>query len=354
MKKIFFVAVLLLVIASTVIRAENKIETKFSGVIFVNYMMLTSEFAKGGSAAKNFNSFDISRVQLGAKSKFSENVGSFIQFEANMYSCDSMKNQYTDNIVYLKQAYLEYKELYPNGTLLFGLIPSAWTGFEESMWKNRFVEKLSADEDLSVPTTERGIKVKGKVSIADYEAIVMNGEGNKVASGSGGAFNSATTTEVNQYKDAALRVAVSPFDSEDLKGIKINGYIQQGWGAIVDIKRNRLFYGASYEATKLNAMATLYTTEGNGASLTNPKGSGLSIFGNYTFMDTKYVFARYDSWDPNKDVSNNAYSRIILGIGQNIVDNVRVALAYSAITQELESSSAKNQGIASANVEVKF
>lgn len=315
--------------------AEDKIETKVSGVIFANYDYTVSEFLSNGNPANSINSFEIGRVQVNVAAKFSDKYNAFVQLETNLITRDATANQ-----SYLKMAYLEFNGIYPKASLRAGFVNTLWVDFENAVWKYRFVSKTLPDEDIKLPTTDRGLRLKGSMPFLTYEAMAVNGEGTGARNVSG--------NEVNKCKDYAARIAVSPFENGDWKGFKINFYAHQGYSDI-DKARNRLFGGLSYESAKWNAMTNYYAADDN-----NVKGAGYSAHGSFAVTKDKEVFARCENWDKNTDVSDNAYSRIIGGISQQVISNIRLALSYQSIIQEKETPTQKNQNVVSANLGVKF
>lgn len=311
----------------------NAVETKISGVIFAHYEYVLSEYLQNGTTAYNLNSVDIPRVQLGVDAKFTDTIRGFIQCEANLITRDN-----TANAVYLKQALLEIKDIYPNAKLMFGLIPTPWRGYEEGIWKHRFVAKILDDIDIGLPATDRGVRLNGKaVNCVEYDVAIMNGEGTKV-------------NEVNKFKDYIGKVAVAPFTAEQLKGLKLNLYCNKGQYADGDKQERDMFIGGiSYESKKFNAMATSYS-----ASSKDVKGSGVSIHSVVNLTEKHWVFARYDLRDPDQDKSDDARSRIFLGFGHKIADGIRAAIDYQGVIQEIEGATNKNQSIVFSHLEVKF
>jgi hypothetical protein len=186
--------------------------------------------------------------------------------------------------------------------------------------------------------------------------------------GEGTGATATTGNEISKHKDLALRVAISPFESgaENLKSLKINGYIGQGSvngspTTLPDYKRNRTILGLSYDGTGWNVAGNYYMTEDGHLNVfgtfdgTTTKGAGYSIYGNYDINSKYWILARYDMVDPDTNISNNSYTRLILGVGKKIADNVRVAVAYNGVTQEKEVVGTNdNQTVFSGNLEVKF
>lgn len=316
-------------------------DAKISGVIFAHYEAVTSEFLSNGTKAAGRNEFDVSRVYLNAAAPLDERFSGFLQLEANLSSRDNTSNQ-----VFLKQAYLEMKEVYPGAKLMFGLIGTPWRSFEEGIWKHRFAAKILEDEEGLMYATDRGLRLSGKLPHIAYDAMVANGEGT--------GARGTTGNETNKYKDYIGKISVSPVAEGTLAGLKLNAQVQKGSRG-QDLTRDRLLAGASYEGGRFNLMGTYVgSSDRTAAGGALVKGAGFSIHAVADVAKTCWVFARYDSWDPDLDTSDDAHSRVIAGMGHRLTEGARVALDYQALVQEKEAAARKDQGLASLHLEVKF
>lgn len=317
---------------SAVVFAEDKVDIKVSGLVFAHYQfMLSNSKADDGTDIGSFNSFDVSRIYLNADAKLDEKFSAFIQLEANKLSRDPWSAAAVDNTPYVKQANIKIKDIYPGAMLMLGLIPSPWRGFEEGIWKHRFVSKTSEDIDGLLKATDRGVGIKAKWQKFDYDVLIVNGEG--------------TGSDTNKYKDFIGKVSYAPGTVE---GLKINLYGQKG-DSDSGFERNRIFLGASYESEKWNGMVTYLTAKDKGKS-----GKGFSLHGVFNIDPKKWVFARYDNWDPDKDTTDDASSRFILGAGHKIREFMRGALSYQSLSRQKESATKKDRSGLYYSIEVKF
>lgn len=323
--------------AQCALHAQQQVETKISGVIFANYEYVLSDSLVNGAYSGNFNSFDISRIYLNVEAKYSDAIKAFLQFENNIIAKDPWTGAAVANAPYVKQALLEMKDIIPDGKLMFGLIPNPWRGYEEGIWKHRFVSKISDDIEGLFPATDRGVRLNVRQDKCEYDIAIMNGEGTK-------------GNETNKYKDLIGKLAFSPFAGEEgaKKGLKLNLYAQQG-NYDKDQDRDRLLGGVSYESEKWNAMGTLETAKDKGVD-----ADGFSIHTVMSLSPEKWVFARYDDWDPNTDVADDARSRLILGYGYKVADGVRAAIDYQTTLQQAEGITNKNQSALFYHLEIKF
>lgn len=322
-------------------------EVKVSGLIFADYAAVTSRFLSNGERARGRNEFDVSRIYLNAGSSFDEHLGGFLQFEANLVSREPLSSGST-NQVYLKQAYLEYREVYPGAKLQFGLVGTPWRAFEEGIWKHRFVAKILDDEEGLAPASDRGVRLSGAVPRVAYDLMAGNGEGTGARGTSG--------NEPNKYKDVTGKISVSPFASESLKGLKVNVLYQRGQ-KVAGWVRDRAYGGLSYESSRFNLMGAYYSSRDGKSVATGTdtvKGAGFSMHTVIPVSQRSWVFARWDRWDPDRLALHDARSRWILGAGHAPAEGVRVALDYQGLIQQKQTATRKDQGSASLHVEVRF
>lgn len=323
---------------SLVVAQAQAAEVKMSGLMFTHYEYVLSEHLKDGTPASDQNAFDVGRVYLNADAKFSDTVRGFTQYEVNLITRDA-----TANTVFLKQALFEVKDVYPDAKIMFGLIPSSWRGYEEGIWKHRFVSKILDDIEGLFSSTDRGARLNGKAPFVEYDLAVINGEGTK-----------ANETKASKYKDLAGKVAVSPFKEGPLSGLKVNAYVQDGaFGH--DLPRDRRIGGLSYASKRFNVMGTSYNSKDRkDAASAEEKGRGYSFHGVYNFSDVCWAFGRYDRWDPNKDKNDDARSRLFLGMGYKLADGVRLSLSYQGLVQEVETPTRKDERVIGSYAELKF
>ncbi|MBI4051986.1 MAG: hypothetical protein HY400_05730 [Elusimicrobia bacterium] len=319
-------------------------ELKMGGLIFADYEYVTSKFLANGTQANNFNAFDVGRIYLNGSAKFDERFDSFLQLEMNILSRDNTANQ-----AYLKQAWVRWNEIYSGASLRFGLVPTLWRGYEEGIWKHRFVAKILEDEEGLLNASDRGVLLSGRIPHVDYEAEVSNGEG------TGGRTTAGN--EVNKFKDYALRLAVSPFKEGALNGFKANTLIHKGF-KVGSWPRDRNIYGLSYESKGFNLWGAYYRSR-DGFSLSTGTGTvsseGFSFFGVLNCPHyPAWIFARWDLFNPRLDIVGDAHQRFIYGIGYQLAEGIRISVDHQLLKQETEIATRKNQSIVFTHLEVKF
>lgn len=301
-------------------------QVKTGGIIFTDFNYTFSEYYYDTSSP-TLASFDVSRIYLNADINIVDNVKAFLQLENNIITKEPATNKSAVNDVYLKNAELQIK--YGGVEVRFGLIPTPWRGYEEKIWKHRFVSKIFEDIELGIPATDRGLKFSGKLKSFEFDGGIYNGEGTK-------------SNESNKYKDFLTRTSF-----EFVKGLKANLFYLSGRYNDIDAKE-KFFYGLSYESGKLNLMGTIYNSNDKAKNQ-----SGYSIHSVYSISDKYSIYARYDFFDSNLNASKDSRSRLYFGAGYRINENVRSAVNYLLITPE-DTLVAKRQDTVSLNLEIKF
>ena len=318
-------------------------DVKLGGLIFTHYEYVLSDHLANGSRADSRNAFDVSRVYLNAASKLDERTDVFIQLETNLSSRENTANQ-----TFLKQAWVRWNEIYRGASLRVGLVPSPWRAFEEGIWKLRFVAKILEDEEGLLSATDRGVLISGKSPHISYDALISNGEGT--------GARSTTGNETNKYKDYAARISVAPFSGPTLQGLKFNIQFDEG-KRMAGWPRDRAFSGLSYECDRFNMWGAYYSSRDGKSVATGTdtvKGAGFSFHTIINLPKGYWVFGRFDQWDPDTNVADDAHHRIYYGAGKNLSENVRVSVDQQLLRQEKVTTNQKNQNIIFTHVEVKF
>lgn len=277
-------------------------EVKMSGVLFLDYSYFLSE------GAGDLNAFDVPRIYLDFEIPKSEKVRGFVQLEVNKISMDPWTGKASDannQAPYVKKAFLEIKDLLGGHTFQMGLISTPWIGFEEKIWKHRFVSKVLPDIDGKLGSVDRGISLSKKFPRLEYALLFVNGEGRD--------------KEATKHKDILGRVSFSLLERETGK-LRAHLYLHKGKKETGNA-RDREIVGVSYEGKKFNAMGNYYLFKDGGT-----KGKAYSLHGVFFLSDKNWLFARVDNTNEDKDTPNTTIKRLIAGVGHTIAPQVKGAL----------------------------
>ena len=150
-------------------KLAGALEVKPGGVGFAHYEFVASQHLQNGTTTQNYNAFEVSRIYLNADAKYDDKVSAFINLEANLTSRDNKNNR-----IYLKNAELRLN-FHKAAKLSAGLVSTPWRGYEEGIWKHRFVSKILEDIEGLLPASDRGVRLSGQIPFLAYDAKIANG-----------------------------------------------------------------------------------------------------------------------------------------------------------------------------------
>jgi hypothetical protein len=126
-------------------------------------------------ATDTLNEFDISRLYFTYKDNLSENIGFRFTTDIRKVNNDVEKNY---RGLYLKYAYIEFREVIPNSKIMVGLHYLPFLTYEETeMWPYRSVSKMMLDLEHKITSSDFGIGILGTIGATKYGLSLVNGEG---------------------------------------------------------------------------------------------------------------------------------------------------------------------------------
>jgi hypothetical protein len=157
------------------------------------------------AAEKGTNAFELQRVDIGFEHFFSKSVNAFAQVEVN----DNTAQAGTASSLFMKQAYVEVRNILPQMRVVMGLSPTPAVVTSERIWGYRSLEMLPLEKYGMAPSVDNGIAMKGKIDpdgMVAYHVMVANGTG--------------TLTEGDKIKRLYASMGLTP-----MKGFTIEGYV---------------------------------------------------------------------------------------------------------------------------------
>ena len=198
--------------------------------------------------------------------------------------------------VFVKNAYLQAKNVIPRGNFFFGELTTPTFENSEEFWQYRSVEKTIVDFRGVAPSSDLGVELKGFVDGGHkigYSGMIGNGQGQK--------------PETNRYKRLYLAVPIFP-----IHDLRIEPYVDYEWGvAGADRAVYKLFAG--YELKKGAIGAEFVDAVAHSRVAPNTEPRGLSVFARMMPTPTLGGFLRYDRWNPNKRADDRVDSDLIIG-----------------------------------------
>jgi len=279
-----------------------------SGVLSTQY----SYALRSADGAGHANNFDVKRAYVNVNGRFSDGVSSRI-------TGDIFRNSDGSLAYRLKYAYVQYR---PEGSALtykFGEFQTPFIGYDEDLWGYRMQGTVAADRSGYLSSSDFGIGAQGSWNddAVTMHAGIYNGEFYSKAPG-------------DQHKDVAGRLSVRLAKSNQggvTGGLRLTGFAlfgePNGGG-----RRSRVLGQLSFrsKAVTLAAMA-MATRDRVDSTATAPTTDGrlVSVVGVYNVPQSRFaLIGRFDYHDPNKDVADNALSRVIGGVSYRVSPNLRV------------------------------
>ena len=285
-------------------------EGKIGGVTYFDFISIDDSLA-----------FNFQRQYFGYGGEVSDQVSFNILFDIGRPELDPRLN------VYLKKAQINYKSSL--GKFNFGLIGMNTYGIQESNWGYRFIEQSAIDKYKFSATADIGLGFsRSLIDNLNLSLLFVNGEGFKKPQGDKYhkiAFN-ATYGEGNLNKNDGYNAGVVyTTESTDKHLITLTDPTTMA-SAFGGFSGMGLRLGVEYD------MLTKGDTE----------SSIISVSANYSFMDNKDIFLRYEMYDGDTSVDKDGSSYIITGIllscgnGLSVVPNVRIK-SYENDSKESEA-----------------
>jgi len=190
--------------------------------------------------------------------------------------------------VYVKNAFLQAKNVVPRGNFFFGEISTPTFENSEEFWQYRSIEKTLLDFRGVSPSSDLGVELKGYADAGHkigYSAMIGNGQGQK--------------PETNRFKRLYLSIPLSP-----IHDLKIEPYVDYEPGvAGVDKTLYKIFAGYEFKKFALGgeAMDQVVLTR---SAVPNAEPRGFSAFARTMPRPNLGAFARFDRWIPNKQAAN--------------------------------------------------
>ena len=283
-----------LIILLTCITISMSAEGKIGGITYFDYSKTENE------SAFNFNRQYFSyAVDMSddIKFKFISDVG------RSWLGTESRLN------IFLKKAQIDYKTSF--GKVSMGLIGTNTYGVQEKNWGYRFIEQSAIDKNKFSSTADIGIGFsRSLIDNLNMSLQVVNGEGFKQPQLDKYHKISFNTTygERRLNKNDGYNTGIV-YSTEATDGDPTNMISAFGGFAGMGLR-----IGAEYD------MLTIGSTE----------SSIISVSANYSFMDNKDIFFRYDIYDEDTSVKEDGSSYIITGIllscgnGLSVAPNMRI------------------------------
>jgi hypothetical protein len=339
MKK--FLTLLLLFVASLQLYSEEATSKgKFSGYMFGDYFYNSARdtaitklpnVANGG--AKNLNGFQLRRIYFTYDYDISSSFTTKFRLEA-----DQAANTSNGKIgVMVKDAYLQWKNIFSGSDLIFGIQPTPSFDVSEGVWGNRFLEKTILDLRGIAPSRDIGISLKGKIDgegMFKYWVMYGNGSGN--------------APETDKYKRFYAHIQYNPikqFTATLYADLNQHANIPSLSNPQETVSNNDITYDLFLAYKEKDAYSfgleafTKQSQNGfvDNGNLTNKNTMGISVFASYDFSKDLSTVVRYDYFDPNSSSNSKGDSRNWFLLSLNYKPYEKVTISPNVIVETYEA-----------------
>lgn len=294
---------------------KPKPDVTVGGLVFAHYGMDLTD------GAENFNEFALDRAYLTAKAKITPAFGARLTLDADhvkpVETADGELTIDTKYRLFVKHAYLEYKDFAPGMKVRAGVIDTPYQGYYDKFWEHRYVAKGMSDTNGNMSTADLGVSIGGEHAkgLVDWTVGVYNGEG-------------YSKLEVDAGKSIEARITVDPLAAKEKARLPITGFVD--YHMVQDGDPVIIYAGAA----GFKMPYVWFWGEYTGRSQGDLSAGGYSVSVLPGMPKYFRVIARYDSYDPNTDVEDDASSTIIGGVSHDFYENISLAVTYERTTAE--------------------
>ena len=343
MKNCFLLIVIFFISFNLTFAQEVTNKGRISGYMFGDYFYnatrdtgITSLANVANGGKKDLNGFQLRRVYFAYDYDISESFSTRIRLEA-----DQISNTSTGKIgLFVKDAYLQWKDIFKGSDLFFGISPTPTYKVTESIWENRFLEKTIMDLRGIVPSRDLAVALKGKIDsegMFKYWLMIGDGTGNKPETDKYKRFyGHLQFTPIKQltatlYADLKARPNIDdPTSTTNPPETVANNDLTYALFLGYKEKDTYSFGAEAFLTQRQNGMVT------NG-ELANKSGMGLSVFGTYYFSKMLSFAGRFDNYNPNTDSDVKGDSRNWFIFSLNYKPDEKVTISPNVVIETYES-----------------
>ena len=289
----------------------------FDGVTYLQWGMNLSD------GANSANAFDLTRVYFGARQELGDHLATRVLFDAGR-GADNTKEY-----VFIKNAFVEWKDPAPDVKLQAGMIGTPYIGYTERFWGHRYAILSFTDEYKLLSSADLGIGAQGTHAdgIADWGAALINGEGyGKPEVDATKTLQTRLSLDPLADGGGKVRVVITAFGSfgtappdtdPETTGNQVGDPTLLYTGAL-GFKMDYLLVWAEYTGRRIGAQVT----------------SGHSTTVMSTIPEKASIYVRYDNLDPDGDTVDDAMDRVFAGVSHDFYRKVSLALQYDSTLPE--------------------
>jgi hypothetical protein len=245
---------------------------------------------------KDSSGFQIRRLQLFYDYTFSDEFSTRFQLEGNDKSLDPNGRL----SLYMKTAYLEWKNLVPKSSLYIGLVPTPTWINVEGQWGYRSVEKTITDFRGLGSLNDMGVHLRGTLFSEEsvgYSLMIGNGNAQK--------------PENNNFKKYYAMINGKP-----MQNLFLEAYVDYEPNAQDKDRTTWKAFLSYQEPSFMIGMEILEQIQKNQDTLyADYAAYGISVFSWYRLSSQWKVYGRIDRYDPNRLSSHAGFYEYFISLG---------------------------------------
>jgi Phosphate-selective porin O and P len=294
----------LLLFTSITGAAAQESGLRLGGVVYSEYRAVFSD-------STDRSDFDVTRAYLNVIGRFDHGISTRV-------TADIYRNADGSLGYRLKYAYFAWTPSGSMATFKFGGIHTPWLDWEEALWGYRMQGTMAMDRAgyLTSGDLGGGVDLNWREDRLNAQFALVNGEGYSHASG-------GTNLDIEARGSVRL---VETDDMSRVGGFRLTAYAHLG-KRDDDGNRDRWIGMASYRSKLLLLAGEYGVTKDGATNPSNPDTDGrvISAYGALNVPRSNVsLLGRLDAVDPNADVADNGYTRILGGIACRLGSNIRL------------------------------
>jgi hypothetical protein len=342
MKTSFYTGILFLLFV-TQIFSQTEPGGKFSGLMFGDYFYnilrdstINDISNKAQTGAKDINGFQFRRIYFTYDYTISEQFSTRFRLESQT----QVGVNSTLFLVFIKDAFLKWKDVFDGSNLIFGIQPPPGFDVTEDYWGYRLLEKTIMDLRGITSSRDFGVTLKGRLnSGGTINYWLMYGNGITL------------DTESDKYKRAYAHIDLKP--NENIRAIIYGDYrfkADKSFSSIPDESFNNdalttnVFlsyrlpknFSVGVESFLQNTSNDVVQLNDDVYTVSNRKALGFSAFGWYRFSELLAGVGRYDYFDPNISGDFKGDSRNYFILGLSFILHEKVSITPNILLETYE------------------
>jgi len=342
MKRLFLTLVVMLAVGLTGAFAQGKFSGYMFGDYFYNIARDTS-FRHGGvpgaavGGQKDLQAFQIRRIYFSYDDDISESFASRFRLESDATAGSKETDVAGKVTVFVKDAYLMWKNVFTGSNLIFGFQPTAAFDISETAWSYRCLEKTIMDLRGIIPSRMLGIALRGKLvesGTVNYWLTIGNNSGTAAANGTNAATDKFKRYSLNlQFlptKEFQITLLGDYLARPAINAFPVSGNPPETVGN--SVLTTALFAGYMVKDHYNVGIEGFLRSQANGQHNSDNTGLvslhtlGFTVFGELNFTPELVAIARYDYFDPNTDsqVKGDLMNYFLVGLSFKPDKNVQI------------------------------